>query len=209
MTGYTTQQEDFWAGEFGSAYIARNLDDKKAIANRVPLWGTIMQTVAQPLGSILEMGANIGINLDAMAILQPEATLSAVEINADAVAILRSKKNIEVFHESILEFTQQRQWDMVFTSGVLIHLSPEALPEVYRRIARCSGKYVCLAEYYHPSPVEVPYRGHAGKLFKRDFAGEFMKSHPEFRLKKYGFVYHGDPCFPADDLTWFLMERYQ
>ena len=206
MTAYTTEQEAFWAGEFGSTYLSRNMDDKQAIANRVAFWGTILQYINAPLRSILELGANIGINLDALHVLQPASQRTAVEINKDAAAVLRSKK-IEAHHESILTFSPAQQWDFVFTSGVLIHLAPEALPEVYNKMAQCAGRYVCIAEYFNPTPVEIPYRGHTGRLFKRDFAGEFLQAHPEFTLRKYGFVYHADPCFPADDITWFLMER--
>jgi len=64
-----------------------------------------------------------------------------------------------------------------------------------------------MCEYYNPSPVEVNYRGHSGKLFKRDFAGEFLDKFSDVKLIDYGFVYQRDPAFPQDDLTWFLMEK--
>jgi spore coat polysaccharide biosynthesis protein SpsF len=44
-------------------------------------------------------------------------------------------------------------------------------------------------------------------LFKRDFAGEMMDRYPDLKLLDYGFVYHRDPAFPDDDITWFLMEK--
>jgi spore coat polysaccharide biosynthesis protein SpsF len=77
----------------------------------------------------------------------------------------------------------------------------------YDQLACAGRRYVAIIEYYNPSPVEVLYRGHSGRLFKRDFAGEFMDRHPAFQLIDYGFVYHRDLVFPQDDLTWFLMER--
>ena len=209
MPNYNTEQESFWAGEFGSSYISRNMDGKQAIANRVCFWRNILQETTRPASSVLELGANVGINLDALNILLPKSRLSAVEINADAVNVLRTKKHIDVFHGSILDFTPERQWEFVFTSGVLIHLNPDVLPSVYALMAKSSSRYVCIAEYYSPSPVEITYRGHSGKLFKRDFAGEFMRAFPEFYLRKYGFAYHGDPLFPADDINWFLLERKQ
>ena len=97
--------------------------------------------------------------------------------------------------------------DLAFTKGVLIHLNPEQLPLAYDQLARAGGRYVAMIEYYNPTPVEVSYRGHEGRLFKRDFAGEFLARHGVFRLVDYGFVYHGDPVFPQDDLTWFIMMR--
>ena len=62
-------------------------------------------------------------------------------------------------------------------------------------------------EYYNPVPVQIDYRGHQGKLFKRDFAGEMLERHANFKLLDYGFAYRKDPSFPQDDITWFLMEK--
>jgi spore coat polysaccharide biosynthesis protein SpsF len=97
--------------------------------------------------------------------------------------------------------------DLVLIKGVLIHLNPEVLPQAYELLYRSSSKYICVAEYYNPTPIAVPYRGHEDKLFKRDFAGEIMKKFNDLRLVDYGFAYHGDSNFPQDDITWFLMEK--
>ena len=69
-----------------------------------------------------------------------------------------------------------------------------------------SARYILVAEYYNPTPVEVEYRGNTGKLFKRDFAGEIMDMYSDLKLVEYGFLYHRD-IFPSDDATWFLMEK--
>ena len=91
--------------------------------------------------------------------------------------------------------------------GVLIHINPERLLDVYKRLYKFSDEYICIAEYYNPSPVTIPYRGHNNKLFKRDFAGELMSIYPDLQLIDYGFSYHKDPVFPQDDITWFLMKK--
>ena len=70
-----------------------------------------------------------------------------------------------------------------------------------------SHRYICIAEYYNPTPVEVPYRGHQNKMFKRDFAGEMLDKFQDLRLLDYGFVYHRDTQFPQDDVNWFLLEK--
>jgi spore coat polysaccharide biosynthesis protein SpsF len=90
---------------------------------------------------------------------------------------------------------------------VLIHINPDELAGVYDMMLKASSRYILIAEYYNPVPVEVAYRGHGGVLFKRDFAGEMMDRSGSLRLVDYGFVYHRDPLFPQDDGTWFLMER--
>jgi spore coat polysaccharide biosynthesis protein SpsF len=91
--------------------------------------------------------------------------------------------------------------------GVLIHLNPEVLPQVYDKLFAACSKYLLVAEYYNPVPVAIPYRGHSDRLFKRDFVGEMMERHPQLQLIDYGFAYRRDPNFPQDDITWFLMEK--
>ena len=100
-----------------------------------------------------------------------------------------------------------RTWDLVLIKGVLIHINPDELNQVYEKLVAATNRYLMVAEYYNPVPVAIPYRGHADRLFKRDFAGEIMELHPEMKLLDYGFVYRRDPNFPQDDLTWFLMEK--
>jgi spore coat polysaccharide biosynthesis protein SpsF len=90
---------------------------------------------------------------------------------------------------------------------VLIHINPDSLPGVYDRLYRSSKRYICVAEYYNPSPVQVLYRGFTEKLFKRDFAGEMLDRFPDLRLVDYAFAYHRDPNFGQDDITWFLLEK--
>jgi len=204
MTG-RTDQEQFWAGDFGVGYIERN-DDREIVAGNIRLFSEALGGLRP--NSVLELGANIGMNLAALRLLYPSIELSAVEINSTAARELSSRfPNVHVENCSITEVQLDRQFDLVLSKGVLIHLNPEILPEVYQRIARWGSKYVIFAEYYNPSPIAIPYRGHDDRLFKRDFAGEFLALHQEFSLRDYGFVYRRDPAHPLDDITWFLMER--
>jgi spore coat polysaccharide biosynthesis protein SpsF len=99
------------------------------------------------------------------------------------------------------------KYDFALIKGVLIHINPDYLGKVYDMLYSSTSCYICIAEYYNPKPVEVTYRGHEGKLFKRDFAGEMMDKFPDLKLLDYGFVYHRDYHFPQDDTTWFLLEK--
>lgn len=202
---YKTEQEKFWAGNFGSEYIDRNKGDKW-IACNLSLFSKVLSCTSS-IGSVLELGANIGLNLHAIHKLLPDASITAVEINKEAVKALRKFDYIEPLHSSILDFKPRKKWDIVFTKGVLIHLNPEVLPDVYDLMYKASSRYMLVCEYYNPAPVEIPYRGHSGRLFKRDFAGEILKRHSDLVLVDYGFAYRNDPNFPQDDLTWFLMEK--
>lgn len=103
MTAYSTEQENFWAGGFGDAYIDRNQEDHIIAANAA-LFAKIMDRT-QVLYSVLELGANIGLNQHALHALLPRAQLHTVEINARAADSLRILPFISsVHHGSILEY---------------------------------------------------------------------------------------------------------
>jgi spore coat polysaccharide biosynthesis protein SpsF len=202
---YKTPQEEFWAGEFGNDYTERNAETRW-IASNVALFAKILARTSG-INSVLELGANRGLNLLALKQLLPEASFAGVEINRAAVTELERHGFIKVHHSSVLDFTPAATSSLVLIKGVLIHLSPDVLDQVYELMVKASTRYICIAEYYNPTPVAISYRGHADRLFKRDFAGELMAKHPAVRLVDYGFAYHGDPNFPQDDLTWFLLEK--
>jgi pseudaminic acid biosynthesis-associated methylase len=106
-----------------------------------------------------------------------------------------------------LDFLPEQKYDLVLIKGVLIHINPDQLKKVYEKLVASTSRYLMVAEYYNPSPTTVTYRGHNDRLFKRDFAGELLDQFPGLQLVDYGFVYHRDPNFPQDDITWFLLEQ--
>ena len=203
---YTTEQEKFWAGQFGDAYIDRN-QGEKLLASNLHMWVNMLKN-SKNVKSCIEFGANIGMNLKALRLLYPEQDQYGIEINTEAARELRKViPSTNVIQSSILDFEPNREFDLCFIKGVLIHTNPDELNTVYEKLIACCGRYLIVAEYYNPSPVAVPYRGHTDRLFKRDFAGEILEKYPEMQLIDYGFSYKRDPSFPQDDITWFLMEK--
>ena len=155
---------------------------------------------------MVELGSNIGLNLRALQQLLPDARIHGVEINSRAFAELARITEVSAHHSSIRDFNPDQTWDLAFTKTVLIHLDPAALEDAYEKLYAISHKFILLAEYYSPKPVEIEYRGHSGNLFKRDFAGEMLERFGDLGLVDYGFVYHRDE-FPQDDINWFLMKK--
>lgn len=203
---FKTEQEAFWAGEFGTEYIQRN-QGEALLASNLDFFAKALRA-ARGVKTCIEFGANIGMNLKALKLLHPTQEQHGIEINADAALQLAQVIPAEHIHQaSILDFKPRQTWDLVLIKGVLIHINPDELPLVYDKLVAASGRYLLVAEYYNPAPVAIPYRGHADRLFKRDFAGEIMERHPQMQLVDYGFVYRRDPNFPQDDITWFLMEK--
>src|SRR5258706_3967308 len=172
MARFKTEQEAFWAGEFGSDYCERNRGSALMASNQALLARILSRTAG--VGSVIEFGANMGLNLQCIRTLLPLAELAAVEINSHAVSELQKIQGLEIFSGSILEFSPRRSYDLVLTKGVLIHLEPASLEAAYDVMYKSCSRYICVAEYYNPTPVTVTYRGHDNRLYKRDFAGELL-----------------------------------
>ena len=203
---YKTEQETFWAGEFGAEYMVRNTGDR-LLASNLNFFAKALAR-AKALSSCIEFGANVGMNLRALQLLYPEQEQHAIEINPQAAAELGKVIPPANIHQaSILDFAPQRTWDLALIKGVLIHINPDWLPQAYDALHRAAGRYLLVCEYYNPSPVHIGYRGHNDRLFKRDFCGEMLDRHADLKLIDYGFAYHRDPNFPQDDINWFLMEK--
>ena len=201
----STAQEDFWVGSFGDDYIDRN-KSSKLLASNLHFFSIALRYVGQ-LSSCVELGANIGMNLTALQLLYPGIALRGVEINQEAARQLGDRIGAEnVENVSIFDW-QPEQAELALVKGVFIHLNPDRLCDAYDKVHSASSRFILIAEYYNPAPVAVPYRGHDGRLFKRDFAGEMLDRFPGLSLRDYGFAYRRDPAFPQDDISWFLLEK--
>jgi len=205
MTKYITEQEAMWAGDFGDAYVDRNVNSKIVAAN-IMLFSKII-SYTNNVRSVIEFGANIGLNLIAIRAILPHVELSAIEVNKKAYEELIKIEGVKAYNQSILDFKPADKSDFVMVKGVLIHVNPLMLGNVYDLMYDMSRKYILIAEYYNPSPVSVDYRGHKNMLFKRDFAGEMLDRFDNLKLVHYGFTYHRDNNCEFDDVNWFLLEK--
>ncbi len=197
-------QREFWAGSFGSEYIDRN-QSPELFASNLSFFSEIMSSTGISPSSFIEFGANIGMNVKALRLLYPTATFAGIELNSEACTHLRKVCDI-TYETSIEDYEPKEVYDLVLTKGVLIHVNPESLSLVYKKLVDSTNRWLLIAEYYNPTPVGIDYRGHSDKLFKRDFAGEILDRYPNLRLRNYGFRYRRG-IFPQDDVTWFLLEK--
>lgn len=204
--GPSTAQLDAWRGAFGDAYVERNDMSAGMLAARGAMWTRILQPVADAMpDSILEIGANIGINLAALKSLTA-ARLVALEPNAGARKLLKDD-NIAAaadIHDGFASAIPLADGavDMAFTSGVLIHISPDDLLASCREIHRVSARYIACIEYFSDTPQEIRYRNQEGLLFKRDFGEFWMSNFADLSLVDYGFFWRR--ATGLDNLTWWL-----
>jgi pseudaminic acid biosynthesis-associated methylase len=163
---------DFWAGEFGREYNARQSVEYR---DRIPLLLHILEQTGAT--TFLDVGTNEGHNLKALREINPQYEMSGIDVNPDALAKAlaagfdvqqgRADEAVAIFGE--------RAAELVITSGVLIHVAPEELRASMAAIRDASSAYVLAIEYDSPEEREINYRGHAGKLWARPF-GELYKA---------------------------------
>ena len=195
------QQEGLWSGKFGSDYTERNKDHN--LQSNIELFKKVLNS---DMHHVLEFGANIGQNYHAIKTINKCTSYTGVEINKDAFKELKKIEGIQTYNQSIFDFKVDYQRQMVFTKGLLIHISPNDIDKAYQKIYDSAKKHIVLMEYYNPTPLEVEYRGGKDRLWKRDFCGEMLAKYKDLVLIRYGFIYHLDSN-PQDDLFYFVMEK--
>jgi pseudaminic acid biosynthesis-associated methylase len=194
--------DELWQGSFGDEYTERNAE---AGAGRERFWRELLDGL--DVRTALEVGCNRGPNLAWLAQLLGAANVAGVDVNRTALAAAAAVApgaRLEVAAGQALPFADE-EFDLVFTTGVLIHVAPSDLELVMSEIVRCSGRYILCGEYYAEEPQEVQYRGATGALFKRDFGGLYQERFPELTLVRRGFLARDET--PWDDVTWWLFER--
>jgi pseudaminic acid biosynthesis-associated methylase len=188
----------FWRGEFGDAYVDRN---QVRVEDRLPFWRSICHRV-QP-DSVLEVGCNRGHNLAAIGELRPYAWLTGVDVNAKALEEAAETGMIDDVRElpadRLRDVYESDTIDLVFTAGVLIHIPPEDLARVVSAMVDVSGQYVLAIEYEDIEEVEVNYRGHAERLWRRPY-GDVLHAHGVSIIET-------GPAIGFDQCTYWLGEK--
>lgn len=196
-----TRLEELWGSSFGDEYVERNAD---AYGHRGPFWQRLVDR--HGIRSALEVGCNVGGNLQWIEPLLPDGALVGVDINRHAIRRLHERlPGVGALWSPGRELPfRDRHFELVFTMGVLIHQPESTLPIVMSEMVRCSSRFVLCGEYYAPDTVEVPYRGNEGALFRRDYGGLFSERFPDLALVDTGFLGADEGW---DDVTWWLFDR--
>jgi pseudaminic acid biosynthesis-associated methylase len=197
----TQRIEKLWAEGFGDAYSERNKD---AGAGREKFWSSVLH--AYPAKRILEVGCNVGLNLQCIAAHVPQEDLYGIDVNRAALHLLHERlPEVRALLGTGRELPfRDAFFDIVFTAGVLIHQPEEALREVMAEVVRCSRRFVLCMEYFAEQTTEVPYRGQSGALFKRNYGRLYQDYFPELTLRAQEFLPRGDGW---DDVTFWMFEK--
>jgi spore coat polysaccharide biosynthesis protein SpsF len=198
-----------WRGAFGDAYVDRNPVEAEAIHRRARCFSQILSYLqGRPPRTIFEGGCNVGLNLRALRGITG-ADLFAIEPNAKARD--RLAKDQVLAPGSLKDATlakipfADRAFDLVFTSGVLIHVPDDALDASYRELHRVTARYILSIEYFSPEPVTIKYRGHDDLLFKRDYGDIWLRLFPDLESVAEGFFWRRTTGM--DNLNWWLFRK--
>jgi pseudaminic acid biosynthesis-associated methylase len=186
-----TRQTMEWQGAFGQAYKERNrftLAELDALYETK--YGTTRTTLNQRFlkdiprnATILEVGCNLGVQLSFLEQIG-FTNLHGVEINSEVVREAQTRlPSAKLMQGSAMQLPYpDMHFDLVFTSGVLIHIAPSELETAMKEICRVSKTWIWGAEYYAPEMTEVPYRGLSNLLWKADYVQLYLEKFPDLEL---------------------------
>jgi pseudaminic acid biosynthesis-associated methylase len=186
-----TEQMSQWMGAFGKEYTDRNaltleqmdeLYKKNYGITGTELYEEFVGGLERSI-KILEVGSNIGNKL-VMFQRMGFKHLYGIEINSYAIEHAKANtKGINIIQGSAFDIPfKDGYFDLVFTSGVLIHIAPTDIEKALREIYRCSKRYIWGFEYYADTYTEVKYRGHDKLLWKTDFANLYLSFFGDLEL---------------------------
>jgi len=191
-----SQQESYWRGDFGDAYVDRNRIDWRL---RIPFWRGIIE--ATKPSWLLEVGCNIGSNLKAIEAVDHAILARGVDVNEKALwECQQDNLLVRQMSAKAIGRSYPGDFDLVFTAGVLIHIPPVELDEVIDAIIMASRRYVLAIEYSSDVEQIIQYRGLDDALWKRPY-GDIYSG------KGLSLVQDGDAGDGFDNCHYWLFEK--
>lgn len=211
------KQKKEWGNKFGEEYTKRNMFNPSELnqlySNRYGITRNEMNHEFLEFMDrdcmILEVGSNIGNQLNLLSKMGFK-NLYGLEINSLAIENSnRSNAGLPIYvvkGDALNIPFKDGFFDLVYTSGVLIHINPENIRKAIDEIYRCSKKYIWGFEYYQPSGyVEIEYRGKTGMLWKTDFKRLYLEKYPHLKLIKENHYSYNENNELIDQM--FLLEK--
>ena len=185
------KQEELWKSDFGMEYALRNPSNLNAMdklymdnfgITRTQLNEELLKGIDRNI-SILEVGCNTGSQLH---ILEKMGFIDLSGIELVIESLLEAKRNYpryNLIQANALDIPyKDKCFDLVFTSGVLIHIAEDNLDKAMEEMYRVSNKYIWCYEYYSDERKMINYRGIDNVLWKENFCKRFMDKYPDLEL---------------------------
>ena len=203
----STPQEDFWSNSITDSYVQDNSNFDETLG--LIAWERILSKVDKlDISSYLDCGSNIGRNIRFLSQILPSASANIIELaQVPYDKCLTEFKIDDSFLGPIKNAKFNKQFDLVFSSGVLIHVNPDDLLNSMERMYELSSRYIIIAEYFNRTPVMISYHGEENRLFKRDFGKLFVENF-DCKIVDYGFLWgHEFDTAGFDDVTYWIFEK--
>ena len=196
---------EYWEGEGGTKYAARNEPTEAEITKRTLALSKIVTRIKPLPKSILEVGSGPGANLAALDRLFGESVyLFGCEPNESArkmSELVCPSAIINDGHASALP-AADGTFDLVLTAGVLIHISPDRLSLAMDEIIRVSNRHIVCIEYFAPTCEPIKYYGD-DRIWKNDFGKLYLEK--GLKPVDSGFFWRQDSGY--DNVVWSLLEK--
>lgn len=93
--------------------------------------------------SVYEVGVNCGRNLEYILRFSPDTLVGGIDINREALDFAQEQiPGAQLTHGSIYDLSAEPKYDVVFTSGLLLHIPPDAVSDVIQSLLNKANKYV-------------------------------------------------------------------
>ena len=142
---------------------------------------------------ILEIGCGNGLQLELLR-LDHFSDLWGVELRARQVALARDTGGLlNVVIGSCFDIPFKDCWaDLVFTSGLLMHISEDDIEDALREIYRVSGGYIWGYEYFSEEPEVFNWRDTKETMFTRNYTGKLLSMFSDLILIREEKFSHKD-----------------
>ncbi len=188
-----THQRKTWEEEFGEGYLERNVYNPKELntfyqnrygATKDKLNEDFLKDIPKD-AKILEVGTNIGNQLLHLQ-SQGFTNLYGIEIQDRAINYAKHRTdNLNIIKGDALDIPfKDNYFDVVFTHGVLIHISPDNIQKVINEISRVSKQYIWGLEYYADKYTDLEYHGQKNIMWKTNFSKLFTDANTNLKLEK-------------------------
>ena len=217
-----TDQKELWNGPVGKAYTdAFLLSPEEVDALWKPIIGRgraeILAEFVQDIprdARILEIGCNAGNMLNILASLG-FTRLYGVDFQSYAVRLAhKGRPGLNIVEAEARDLPwKDRFFDLVFTSGCLIHIPPTDLENVLWEVYRVSRRWVMGYEYFACQTQEVPWLGGRRIGMKDGIPGALWRGNYRqmyeiiFKMKPLKTSLYAYLQDPAKQDEMFLLEK--
>lgn len=190
------KQTHAWQSEFGVEYTNRNpmtMQDMDALyirkygVSRTDINLLFLGSLNRNI-KVLEVGSNVGVQL---AFLQAMGfmNLYGIDVSYYAVELSKSRtRDINIVWGNALDIPfKDGFFDLVFTSGLLIHINPDDICVALKEIYRCSNRYIWGGEYFAEEYTQIKYREAketSDLLWKANFPKIFCEQFKDLKVVK-------------------------